>query len=84
MFAIDDKFTQLRKFHCVLLPPLTPLTEHRLKMTLKERASVLEVSFGVGSGGGETRKRFVEQGDDSLLFGEWWQDEIEITYLVGH
>ena len=26
---------------------------------------------GGGLGGGEARKRFVEQGDDSLLFGEW-------------
>ena len=40
-------------------------------MTLKERAGVLEVPFGVGFGGGEARKRFVEQADDSLLFGEW-------------
>jgi len=40
-------------------------------MTLKDRPGVLDVPFGVGFGGGETRKRFVEQGDDSLLFGEW-------------
>ena len=47
-------------------------------MTLKERAGVLEVPFGVGFGGGEARKRFVEQADDSLLFGEWGEDEFEI------
>jgi hypothetical protein len=31
----------------------------------------LKVPLGVGFGGGEARKRFVEQGDDSLLLGEW-------------
>ena len=40
-------------------------------MTLKDRTGVLEVPFSVGLGGGEARKRFVEQGDNSLLFGEW-------------
>jgi hypothetical protein len=41
-----------------------------LKTALKDRAGVLEVLFGVGFGCGEARKRFVEQGDDSLLLGE--------------
>jgi len=54
-------------------PPLPPLTEDGLKMTLKERTGVLEVPFGVGFGGGEARKRFIEQGDDSLLLREWWK-----------
>jgi len=53
-----------------LNPPLPSLTEHGLKMALKERAGVLDVPLGVGFGGGEARKRFVEQGDDSLLLGE--------------
>lgn len=50
-------------------------------MTLKDRPGVLEVPFGVGFGGGEARKCFVEQGDDSLLFGEWgaWIDIPEIA-----
>ena len=39
-------------------------------MTIEQRAGVLEVLFGVGFGGGEARKRFVEQADDPLLFGE--------------
>lgn len=38
-------------------------------MTPKERAGVLEVLLGVGLGGGEARKRFVEQGNDSLCSG---------------
>jgi len=53
-----------------LHPPLPPLTEHGLKVTLKKRTGVQEVLFGVGFGGGKARKRFVEQGDDSLLLGE--------------
>ena len=40
-------------------------------MTLKDRAGVLEILFGVGFGGGEAHKGFVEQSDNSLLFGEW-------------
>ena len=40
-------------------------------MTLKNCTGVLEVPLSVGFGGGEARKCFVEQGDDSLLFGEW-------------
>jgi hypothetical protein len=44
-------------------------------MTLKDRTGVLQVPFGIGFGGGEARKRFVEQGDDSLLFGEWGECE---------
>ncbi len=52
-------------------PPLSPLTEHGLKMALEERAGVLEVPFGVGFSGGKASKRFVEQGDNSPLFGEW-------------
>lgn len=39
-------------------------------MTLKDRASILKVPLGVGFGSGKARKRFVKQGDDSLLLGE--------------
>ncbi len=57
-------------------------------MTLKERASVLEVPFGVGFGGGEARKRFVEQGDDSLLFGEWgiseWNGLVRVPIQIAN
>ena len=62
-------FRNLTNSHPV--PSITTLPKDGLKMTPKERAGVLEVLFGVSFGGGETRKRFVEQGDDSLLFGEW-------------
>ena len=39
-------------------------------MALEEGAGVLEVLFGVGFGGGEALKRFVQQPDDPLLFGQ--------------
>jgi hypothetical protein len=36
-------------------------------MTFEKRTGVLEVPFGVGFGGGDAVKRFVEDGDDALL-----------------
>ncbi len=39
-------------------------------MAFKQGAGVLEVLFGVGFGGGDAVKRFVEDGDDAVLFGE--------------
>jgi hypothetical protein len=41
-----------------------------LEVAFEEGAGVLEVLFGVGFGGGETRKRFVENANDPLLLGE--------------
>jgi hypothetical protein len=41
-----------------------------LEVAFEEGAGVFEVLFGVGFGGGEARKRFVQQADDPLLFGE--------------
>jgi hypothetical protein len=66
----------------LLLPPLPPLTEHGLKVILKSCTGVLEVPFGVGFGGGEARKRFVEQGDNSLLFGEWGYWKFDLKNLL--
>src|SRR3546814_79626 len=40
-------------------------------MAFKKRAGVLEVLFGVGLGGGDAGKRFVQHADDPLLFGQW-------------
>ena len=39
-------------------------------MAFENGAGVLEVLFGVGFGGGDTLKRFVEDADDALLFGK--------------
>ena len=41
-----------------------------LQMAFKQGTGVLEVLFGVGFGGGDAVKRFVEDADDPLLFGE--------------
>ena len=51
-------------------PALTALGEDGLKVAFKEGTGVLEVLFGVGFGGGDALKRFVEDADDPLLFGE--------------
>ena len=55
-----------------LHPPLPALGEDGLEVAFEEGAGVLEVLFGVGFGGGETRKRFVQDADDPLLLGEGW------------
>ena len=44
--------------------------EDGLEVAFEEGAGVLEVLFGVGFGGGEALKRFVQQSDDPLLFGQ--------------
>ena len=54
----------------LLHPPLTALGEDGFEVAFEEGAGVLEVLFGVGLGGGEAGKRFVEDADDPLLFGE--------------
>ena len=54
----------------LLLPPLAALSEDGLEVAIEEGAGVLEVLFGVGFGGGEALKRFVQQADDPLLFGQ--------------
>jgi hypothetical protein len=39
-------------------------------MSVKQGTGASEVLFGVGFGGGDAVKRFVEDGDDALLLGE--------------
>ena len=41
-----------------------------VEVAFEEGAGVLEVLFGVGFGGGDARKRFVEDADDPPLFGK--------------
>ena len=55
---------------CLLHPPLAALGEDGLEVAFEQGAGVLEVLFGVGFGGGDALKRFVEDADDPLLFGE--------------
>lgn len=54
----------------LLHPPRAALGEDGLEVAFEEGAGVLEVLFGVGFGGGEALKRFVQQADDPLLFGQ--------------
>ena len=53
-------------------PPLALLLVARLQMADEQRAGVLEVFFGVGFGGGDVGKGFVEEGDDAALFLDRW------------
>src|ERR1017187_9649548 len=53
-----------------LHPPFTALRKDGLQVAFKHSPGVLEVLFGVGFGGGDAVKRFVEDADDALLFGE--------------
>ena len=68
MLPRRDKFADFAKR--LLHPPLAALGEDGLEVAFEEGAGVLEVLFGVGFGGGDARKRFVEDADDPLLFGE--------------
>lgn len=73
--AIGEDLAQLGK--PFLHPPLTPLAEDGLQVTFKQGASVLEVIFGIGFGGGDGGKGLVEDGDDPLLFGERGDGNLE-------
>ncbi|MGB2624701.1 MAG: hypothetical protein WA857_13330 [Candidatus Acidiferrum sp.] len=46
-------------------------------MASEERAGVLEVFFGVGFGGGDAVKRFVEDADDALLFEKLGESNLD-------
>ena len=61
--------------------PSPRLVENGLKVAFEESAGVLEVLFGVGFGGGDALKRFVEDADDSLLFGERGHAESTVDRL---
>ena len=52
-------------------PPIpAALGEDGLELAFEESTGVLEVLFGVGFGGGDALKRFVEDADDPPLFRE--------------
>ncbi len=40
-------------------------------MTFEYGPRILQVLLGMGLGGGDAVKGFVEEGDDALLFGDW-------------
>ena len=55
---------------CHLHPPLPSLSKHRLEVALKQSPRVLQVPSGVGLGGGQPGKGFVEDAHDPLLLFE--------------
>ena len=50
--------------------PFAALGEDGVEVAFEQGAGVLEVLFGVGFGGGDALKRFVEDADDPPLFGK--------------
>ena len=59
-------FTLLR----FLLPPLPLLGEDVIQIAFKQLAGVGEVLLGIGDRRRDPCKRFIENGDNALLFGE--------------
>jgi hypothetical protein len=59
------------------------LGEDGLEVAFEEGAGVLEVLFGVGFGGGDALKRFVEDADDPPLLGDGWNWKDELTETLG-
>ena len=51
-------------------PPIAASVEDSSEIPSEDVVGVLEILFGVGFGGGYALKRFVEDADDPLLFGE--------------
>ena len=58
------------------------MREDGLEVAFEEGAGVLEVLFGVGFGGGDALKRFVENADDPPLFGERGDGELDLPRLL--
>src|ERR1019366_9191125 len=78
--AVHEKRAQLSKR--LLHPPGTALGEDGLQVAFKQSAGVLEVLFGVGVGGGNAVKRFVEDADDALLFGQGRKRDTDIPQVT--
>ena len=73
--TLGDAFTHAAQ--PLLHPSLTALGEDGLQMAFKQSTGVLEVLFGVGFGDGDAVKRFVEDANDALLFGERWMADMK-------
>ena len=63
-------------------PSLTPLRKHRIQMTLKDLAGILEILLGVRLRGRYAFKSFVKDGDDAALLGEGWNNNGKFTKLI--
>src|SRR5438552_3449215 len=66
MVAVCNVSCQVQKSHQLTCSPC--FREDRLEMTFEQGTGVLKVLFGVGFGGGDAVKRFVENANDPLLF----------------
>jgi hypothetical protein len=53
-----------------------------LEVAFEEGAGVLEVLSGVGFCGGDALKRFVEDADDAVLFGERGERKFKTQHLI--
>src|SRR4029077_7022211 len=63
------------------MPIHTAFGEDGFQVAFKQSAGVLEVLFGIGFGGGEAFKRFVEDANDAVLFRKFWKGDFDC--LVG-
>src|SRR5712692_6229438 len=66
MIAVGDVSRQFREWDKLTRSPC--LRKDAMQVAFEEGAGVLEVFFGVGFGGGDAVKGFVEDADDALLF----------------
>ena len=53
-----------------------------LQVALEQRTGIWAVLFGVGFGGGDAVKRFVEDADDPPLFGEGRDGDVLARYKL--
>ncbi len=81
--TLNSCVTNCRQLFNVFDPSLAGLGEDGLEVAFKEGAGVLEVLFGVGFGGGDAFKRFVEDADDgAACSGSGWERELETPIHV--
>ena len=73
MLTIDYQFAQFIQRAVAFNPILAFLLEGGLEDALEEFAGVLEVAFGVGGGGRDALKRFIQYPYNPLLLGESWK-----------
>jgi len=84
LFTLERKTGEKIDFfaQCRFNPSFAALGEDGLKVAFEEGAGVLEVLFGVGFGGGDALRRFVEDADDPPLPGEG-EDRVSVMGVMG-
>ena len=63
----------------LLHPPFTLLGEDGIQIAFEQLAGVGEVLLGIGDRSSDPLKRFIENGDNALLFGKRRKRDIEIV-----